>query len=436
MEAEYNKKRDKREEIPVKDRVHPCFDKVAKMKYARVHIPIAPKCNVQCTYCNRKYDCVNESRPGITSSVLNPYQSLNYIRAISAKIKNISTIGIAGPGDAFAEPEKTLESIRLIKNEFPEKIFCLSSNGLNILPYIDEIEELGVTHVTLTVNSFRVETLAKIYKWIRFNKKVYRGLEAAQIMLTQQTEALKALAKKNITVKVNAVIIPGVNDNEMEEVAKTISELGVATMNCIPLIPAEGSDLENSPKPTRESVRNIIHTIRQYIKPMTHCARCRADAAGMLGHDDKDAYKLIHECSVMPTAKTDINLKPHVAVASYEGLMINKHLGEATDFLIYKEVEQGYELIERRHAPAKGDGDLRWINLAKTLKDCSYVLVNGVGAKPVDVLQKVGIAVVEMSGLIDNGLDAVYKGTKLKSVLKTTLGKCGDSCGGNAMGCG
>ncbi len=416
------------------NKVHPCFDKEAKLKYARIHIPVAPKCNVQCGYCNRKYDCVNESRPGVTSSVLKPFQALNYIRAISQKITNISTIGIAGPGDAFAEPEKTLESIRLIKNEFPEKIFCLSSNGLNILPYIDEIAELNVTHVTITINSFRLETLEKIYKWARYNKKMYRGAEAAKLMLSQQGAALKALVEKNIVVKINTVIIPGVNDTEIEEVAKKVSELGASTMNCIPLIPTEGSDMADLEKPTGSAVRNIIRSIHKYIKPMTHCARCRADAAGMLGKDDTSAYKLIDQCAVMPTAVD--KTKPHVAVASYEGLMINKHLGEATDFLIYKQTETGYELVERRFAPAKGSGDLRWINLAKTLNDCSYILVNGVGAKPVDLLQKVGIAVVEMSGLIDDGLEAVYKGKKLKSVLKTTLGKCGSGCGGNAMGCG
>lgn len=416
------------------NKVHPCFDKEAKLKYARIHIPVAPKCNVQCGYCNRKYDCVNESRPGVTSSILKPFQALNYIRAISQKIKNISTIGIAGPGDAFAEPEKTLESIRLIKNEFPDKIFCLSSNGLNVLPYIDEIAELNVTHVTLTINSFRLETLEKIYKWVRFNKKVYRGKEAAKIMLNQQAETLISLVDKGITVKINTVIIPGVNDLEMEEIAKTVSELGATTMNCIPLIPTEGSDMANFEKPTGAAVRNIIRSIHKYIKPMTHCARCRADAAGMLGKDDTSAYKLIDECSSMPTAVD--KTKPYVAVASYEGLMINKHLGEANDFLIYKQTENGYALVERRLAPAKGSGDLRWINLAKTLNDCSYILVNGVGAKPVDLLQKVGVAVIEMSGLIDDGLDAVYKGTKLKSVIKTTLGKCGDGCGGNALGCG
>ena len=418
----------------VKTKVHPCFDKEAKLKYARVHLPVAPKCNVQCNYCNRKYDCVNESRPGVTSSVLTPWQAVNYLRSISARIKNISTVGIAGPGDAFAEPEKTLETIRQVKNEFPDKIFCLSTNGLDIEPYVDELATLGVTHVTITINSFRTETLKHIYKWVRFKKKVYRGDEAAEVIAAQQIKSLRALIEKGITVKVNSIIIPGVNDNELEEVAMKVAESGASTMNCIPLIPAEGSEMADFPKPTREAVNDIVSKISKHIKPMTHCARCRADAAGMLGKDDKEAYKLIGQCAAFPVSMPKV--KPYVAVTSYEGLMINQHLGEARELLIFKETDTGYEIVEKRRAPAKGNGDLRWIELAKVLQDCSYVLVNGVGARPVEVLQSVGIAVVEMAGLIDDGLDAVYKGKKLKSVLKTKLGKCGDSCSGNGMGCG
>jgi nitrogen fixation protein NifB len=192
--------------------------------------------------------------------------------------------------------------------------------------------------------------------------------------------------------------------------------------------------MEDFPKPTRESVKDITTVISKHITPMTHCARCRADAAGMLGKDDTEAYKLIHQCSSLPV-EIDKS-KSFVAVASYEGLMINQHLGEAKSFWIYRENGDVYELVEKREAPVKGAGDLRWIELAKSLKDCSYVLVNGVGARPVEVLQSVGIAIVEMSGLIDHGLDAVYKGKKLKSVLKTKLGKCGDSCSGSGTGCG
>lgn len=415
-------------------KVHPCFDKEAKLKYARVHLPVAPKCNVQCNYCNRKYDCINESRPGITSSILSPYQAVNYLRTISQRITNISTIGIAGPGDAFAEPEKTLDTIRMIKKEFPDKIFCLSSNGLEVEPYVDQLKELGVTHVTLTINSFRTETIKHIYKWVRFKKRVYRGEAAAEVIVEQQKKSLKALVAAGITVKINSIILPGINENELDEVARIVAEMGASTMNCIPLIPAAGSDMEDFPKPTREAVKLIVSQISEYIKPMTHCARCRADAAGMLGKDDTEAYKLIQQCAALPVPKTE--KKPHVAVASYEGLLINQHLGEAKEFLIYKEEGDDYTLVEKRSAPTKGNGDLRWIELAKALQDCSYVLVNGVGARPVEVLQSVGIAIVEMSGLINDGLDAVYKGKKLKSVLKTNLGKCGDSCSGTGGGCG
>lgn len=415
-------------------KVHPCFDKEAKLKYARVHLPVAPKCNVQCNYCNRKYDCINESRPGITSSILSPYQAVNYLRTISQRITNISTIGIAGPGDAFAEPEKTLDTIRMIKEEFPDKIFCLSSNGLEVEPYVEQMKELGVSHVTLTINSFRIETIRHIYKWVRYKKRVYRGEEAAAVILEQQKKSLKALVAAGITVKINSIILPGINDNELDEVARIVAEMGASTMNCIPLIPAEGSDMEDFPKPTREAVKSIVSQISEHIKPMTHCARCRADAAGMLGKDDTEAYKLIQQCAAIPVPISET--KKFVAVASYEGLMINQHLGETKEFLIFREEGDDYALVEKRKAPTKGNGDLRWIELAKSLQDCSYVLVNGVGARPVEVLQRVGIAIVEMSGLINDGLDAVYKGKKLKSVLKTSLGKCGDSCSGTGGGCG
>jgi nitrogen fixation protein NifB len=413
---------------------HPCFDKEAKLKYARIHLPVAPKCNVQCGYCNRKYDCVNESRPGITSSVLSPTQALSYLRKISQRISNISTIGIAGPGDAFAEPLRTIETIKLIKSEFPDKIFCLSTNGLKLEPWAEELASLGVSHITLTINSLRPETLGRIYQWVRFRKRVYRGREAGELLLRQQMASLAAAVRCGMKVKVNTIIIPGINDLEVREVAQRVSELGASTMNCIPLIPAEGSDMEGFPKPSPELVREIVHCISEYITPMTHCARCRADAAGMLGADDKKAYKMIRECAALPVPANPG--RSRVAVASYEGLMINQHLGEAMELLIFSENGEGYELVEKRKAPSKGQGDLRWIELAKRLDDCSFLLVNGVGSKPAEVLHRVGISVVEMAGLINDGLDAVYKGKKLKAVIKTNPGKCGDSCSGTGTGCG
>ena len=55
------------EELREKTSKHPCYSFDAHHKYARMHLPVAPACNISCNYCNRRYDCINESRPGVTS---------------------------------------------------------------------------------------------------------------------------------------------------------------------------------------------------------------------------------------------------------------------------------------------------------------------------------------------------------------------------------
>lgn len=52
--------------------IHPCFQESCHGKYGRIHLPVAPACNIQCAYCDRRYDCANESRPGVTSEVISP----------------------------------------------------------------------------------------------------------------------------------------------------------------------------------------------------------------------------------------------------------------------------------------------------------------------------------------------------------------------------
>ncbi|HOG98319.1 MAG TPA: nitrogenase molybdenum-iron cofactor biosynthesis protein, partial [Methanothrix soehngenii] len=54
---------------------HPCFSEKACHSFGRMHLAVAPKCNIQCKYCIRDFDCVNESRPGVTSQVLKPKEA-------------------------------------------------------------------------------------------------------------------------------------------------------------------------------------------------------------------------------------------------------------------------------------------------------------------------------------------------------------------------
>jgi nitrogen fixation protein NifB len=118
---------------------HPCFSAEARHRHGRVHLPVAPRCNMQCNFCNRKYDCLNESRPGVTSTVLTPEQALDYTRHVLHKRPETAVVGIAGPGDPFANPEETMETLRLVRSEFPRIMLCVATNGLALAPYIDDL---------------------------------------------------------------------------------------------------------------------------------------------------------------------------------------------------------------------------------------------------------------------------------------------------------
>ena len=146
---------------------HPCFNPEAKGKYGRVHLPVAPRCNIKCNFCDRKYDCVNESRPGVTSTLLSPQQADIYMGRILAKEPRITVAGIAGPGDPFANPEETMATLRLIRKNYPDTLLCVSSNGMGIGPYIDALAEIEVSHVTITVCAVDPAIGEKIYSWVR-----------------------------------------------------------------------------------------------------------------------------------------------------------------------------------------------------------------------------------------------------------------------------
>lgn len=414
---------------------HPCFNEEAKHTNARVHLPVAPKCNIQCNYCNRKYDCVNESRPGVTSSVLAPFQAVDYLKELDKRIENLAVIGIAGPGDPFANAEETLETMRRVKAEFPDKIFCLSSNGLELEPYIEELAELGVTHVTITINAIDPNITSKIYKWVRFNKHVYRGVEGAAILLERQLACIPKLKAAGIIVKINSIIIPGVNENHIPEVAKKCAGLGADVINCIPLIPTSETPFETVEKPDTKMIFKVRTLSSEFLPIMSHCARCRADAAGLLGQDLTETHVLLKEYSSR-AEEMDTAHRPYVAVATNEGLLVNIHLGEAAELYIFEQTKNGFKHVEIRRTPPKGNGDERWLNLARTLKDCRAILVSGVGENPKAMLKGCGIHVVEMTGLIDEGLEGVYNNKVIRSIAKPDAFKCGSGCKGNAQGCG
>ena len=261
---------------------HPCFSEKACHAFGRCHIPVAPKCNIQCNYCIRDFDCVNESRPGVTTEVLNAQQSLELVRKVMEKFQYIKVVGIAGPGEPLAN-EDTFEALRLIHEEFPHLILCISTNGLLLPEKIDLLHEYGVDNITVTLNAIDPVIGAKIYQFVEFRGKRYTGLEAAKILLENQMKGIQMAIDRKMIVKINTVYIPGINELHIPEIAKKVGEMGVYTFNVIPLIaPYKFAGIT---PPTPEMKRKMQDECSKYVRQMRHCQRCRADAIGKLGQD-------------------------------------------------------------------------------------------------------------------------------------------------------
>lgn len=418
---------------------HPCFSREAHTTYGRVHLPVAPRCNIQCNFCNRKFDCMNESRPGVTSGVLKPGAAIEYLTEVVAQRPEITVMGIAGPGDPFANPEETMETLRLTRERFPDMMLCLASNGLGIGPYIEELAALKVSHVTITVNAVDAKIGAKIYAWVRDGKRPLRGERAAAVLIERQLEAIRALKARGVVVKVNSIVMPGINDTHIPEIARVMGELGVDLMNCMPMVPVAGAAFEDLPAPDARMTLRVRLQCGQHVPQMTHCARCRADAIGLIG--EKMSREQMETLSRFTRQTFDVDrTRPYVAVASREGALVNMHLGEAARVVIFgrdASTASGFAFIEIRRTPEPGGGRSRWVELADLLHDCRAFLVNTAGPAPKSVLEERGIRVLEMEGMIEEGLAAVYAEQPIPAALKRRFTSCAKDagCRGTGTGC-
>jgi nitrogen fixation protein NifB len=411
---------------------HPCFDEAARARSARVHLPVAPRCNVQCNYCNRKFDCVSESRPGVSSTVLSPEQAADYVDAVRADVPNLAVVGIAGPGDPFANSEKTLRTLSLVKQRHPDLLLCVSSNGLELVHHLDEVAELDISHVTITMSTVDPEVGGQLYRWVRDGRQVYRGREGGELLLSRQIESIRGLKERGVTVKVNTILVPGVTLDQISDVAKLAGDLGADMMNALPLYPVEGTPFGELNAPTPIQISRARQDAEPYITQMTHCQRCRADAVGLLGdeHGDDAIARLL-------AAKSPSKDRPYIAVCSQEGYLVNQHLGGADDLLIYENANVDGRvtprLVDRRPAPSSGGGARRWAMLAGVLNDCRALVCHQLGTTPRMVLTGSGVNVFESDGLISEAVTDVFAGRTPRRALPPR--DCATSCAGPSTGC-
>lgn len=280
-------------------RWHPCFDAGAHFSVPRLHLPVARFCNLRCRYCSpfadKSLPLGPEGRPGAARRILSLDEALKIARAFLHDFSQ-GVVGIAGPGDPLANPE-TLELLGRVRAEFPHARLCLCTNGLELPRYVGELSRLRLNALTVTVNAVDPEVGSKVYEWlIEEGGEVLYGSEASARLWERQREGIKLASQAGIPVKVNSVLIPGVNDRHLPQVARAVREAGAVLMNIVPLIPA--FDFARLPPPDGESVREIRKVCSAFIPQFRLCKQCRADAAGIPGRGDFSCFAFLNlECA-------------------------------------------------------------------------------------------------------------------------------------------
>ena len=376
---------------------HPCYSKDAH-QYARIHLPVAPACNIQCNYCNRKFDCSNESRPGVVSKLLSPAEAIHRFQSVKARMPELKVVGIAGPGDPLANPNAAIATLKGIKAIDSDVHLCISTNGLNLSQHVDELANIGVHHLTVTMNTLQPSIAANIYPWIYYNNQRYRGIEAGEILIEQQLKGLSMACDAGILVKVNTVLTPGINDNGLTDLAQEIQNRGALLHNIMPLIsdPSHGTffGMNHVKGPTDIEIEHARSIAGNNMPQMSHCKQCRADAVGKL--DDDHSCSSEHGSPTAPSSPiAEILNAPsdqqRVAVATSNGVLIDTHFGHAQAFYIYDISEQKINFVEKRSINAYCSGkedcdDDRDVNNLnnhiKALEDCQQVLCSRMGMDP------------------------------------------------------
>jgi nitrogen fixation protein NifB len=261
---------------------HPCYSHLAHFKYGRIHLPVAPECNLGCNYCERQIGGMtyHSYRPAVADAILTPEEALARVAQYVEDI-DLTVAGIAGPGEPLYNPE-TFETLRLIHDNYPELMLCLSTNGLLLPKHAERLRDLGVRTVTVTLNTVDPEIGARIYAYVKYNGQMARGIRAAKILLDNQLDGIKMAVSLGLVVKVNSVLIPGINDDmHLEKVARTAKNLGAYIQNITPLIPL--GRFKHMEAPSCDELRWTRFRCERIISQFRLCQQCRADAVGIPG---------------------------------------------------------------------------------------------------------------------------------------------------------
>ncbi len=195
--------------------------KAVKDQYDRpilsLRITITNRCNVNCLYCH--HDGMVKSKDEMTPDEI-------YEICKIAKDLGVRRVRLSG-----GEPLIRKDIVEIIKkiNTLNFNDISITTNGTLLADYAEELKEAGLDRVNVSLDTLNPET----YKFITkkdYLKKAKEGI-------------LKAVDVGLFPVKINMVLMKGINEDEVEEMFEFCKEHGII-LQLIELMESENCDDE------------------------------------------------------------------------------------------------------------------------------------------------------------------------------------------------
>lgn len=171
-----------------------------KDKYNRVHnylrISLTDKCNLNCFYCNPIGGIVNRSHNEIMT-----YEEIAKIVEIFVSVFGFNKIRLTG-GEPFARKhiENLIQLLKNVKNNYPFELSA-TSNGTIINDRLKQLWLSGLDRINFSLDSLDSEKFKSI---------------TGKDELLNVLNAIETASKSGYNdIKINTVIIKGINDNEL-----------------------------------------------------------------------------------------------------------------------------------------------------------------------------------------------------------------------------
>jgi len=173
-----------------------------RINYLR--ISVTDRCNLRCIYCMPP-----EGVPSIPHSKILSYEEINIIVQAAAEM-GINKIRLTG-GEPLVRPDlpTLIEMLSRVKgiNEI-----AMTTNGTLLKEYAIELKQAGLTRINISLDTLKADRFRQITRLGKL-KDVLTGIEAAY--------------EANLDpIKINMVVMRGINDDEVVDFAKLSYEKG------------------------------------------------------------------------------------------------------------------------------------------------------------------------------------------------------------------